>query len=240
MKLPSVLLALMLGAALPATAGTAAAPGTDWNMNAGVIHACTCPVLCQAVVDREAVGDEGTFLDPPHYCRFNAAYQVNHGHFGATRLDGAKFWISGDFGTDPSKGKADWAVLTFDRATTQSQRDGIAEIVTHLLPAKWQSLTTAEGDIQWNPGRKVAWATLDGGETAEIRLKNFRGANGEQVVINNLRYFGASRSDGLVLMPNVVQALRKGDKAFESRGTGGFMLTLDIDSKTALPAGAAY
>jgi len=240
MKLPSILCALLLGTVLPAAAEQAKAPPADWSMNASVIQACTCPVLCQAVVDREAVADEGTYLDPPHYCRFNAAYHVNHGHHGAVRLDGAKFWISGDFGSDPSKGKADWAILTFDRATSKAQRDALGEIVTHLMPARWQSLTVAEGDIQWTPGRKVAWATLDGGETAEIRLKRFQGTTSEPVVIRNLRYFGATRSDDFVLMPNVVEALRKGEGAFESRGTGGFTVTVDIDSKAAPVAGAAY
>jgi hypothetical protein len=191
-------------------------------------------------VDREAVTDVGTFLDPPHYCRFNSAFRVNHGHFGATRLDGAKFWLSGDFGSDPSKGKADWATLTFDRATTQAQRDALGEIVAHLMPAKWQSLTVAEGDIQWTPGKQVAWATLDGGDTAEIRLKRFQGATNGPVLIQNLRYFGATRTEDFTLMPNVVEALRKGDKPFESRGTSGFTATVDIDSKVAPTAGAAY
>ncbi len=32
-------------------------------------------------------------------------------------------------------------------------------------------------------------------------------------------------------MPNEVQAYRMGDKAFETKGTNGFMITLDITSK---------
>jgi len=240
MRLFSILCTLSLSAALPALAGQPASHPSDWSMNAGVIQACTCPVLCQAVVDREAVSDEGTYLDPPHYCRFNSAFRVNYGHSGSVRLDGAKFWISGDFGADPSKGKADWAILTFDRAVTPAQRQALTEIAAHLMPAKWQSLTIAEGDIAWTPGQKVAWATLDGGETAEIRLRRFQGVTSAPVVIQNIRYFGASRSEGFVLMPNVVEALRKGDKAFESRGTAGFMATVDIDSRTAPASGAAY
>jgi hypothetical protein len=240
MKLPSLLCALLLGTALPVVAGQAGTPAADWSMNASVIQACTCPVLCQAVVDREALGDEGTYLDPPHYCRFNSAFRVNYGHSGSVKLDGAKFWISGDFGSDPSKGRADWAILTFDRATSQAQRDALGEIIPRLMPAKWQTLTVAEGDIQWTPGREVAWATLDGGETAEIRLKRFQGITNEPVVIRNLRYFGATRNDGFMLMPNVIETLRKGEKAFESRGTGGFTVTVDIDSKAAPAPGAAY
>jgi hypothetical protein len=33
------------------------------------------------------------------------------------------------------------------------------------------------------------------------------------------------------MMPNVVEAYRVGPKAFEYKGTNGFMLTLDISSK---------
>ncbi|MEO6214208.1 MAG: hypothetical protein ABIP65_11330 [Vicinamibacterales bacterium] len=42
---------------------------------------------------------------------------------------------------------------------------------------------------------------------------------------------GAARNDGFVLMPNEVQAYRVGAKAYESKGTSGFMLTLDMNSK---------
>ena len=56
-----------------------------------------------------------------------------------------------------------------------------------------------------------------------------RAADGSPV-IENLRYWGVPRNDGFVLMPNEVQAYRVGDKAFETRGTNGFMITLDITS----------
>ena len=53
----------------------------------------------------------------------------------------------------------------------------------------------------------------------------------EPIVIRNLRYWGAPRHDGFVLMPNEVEAYRVGDKAFEFKGTNGFMITFDISSK---------
>lgn len=51
------------------------------------------------------------------------------------------------------------------------------------------------------------------------------------VVIKNLRYIGAPRNDGFILMPNEVEAYRLGDKPFEFRNTNGFMVTIDINSK---------
>ena len=53
----------------------------------------------------------------------------------------------------------------------------------------------------------------------------------ESVVIRNLKYFGAARNDGFVLMPNEIEAYRVGPKAFEYSGTNGFMITIDIASK---------
>ena len=53
----------------------------------------------------------------------------------------------------------------------------------------------------------------------------------DPVVIKNLRYFGAPRNNGFIMMPNTVEAYRLGDKAFEFKGTNGFMLTFDMTSK---------
>ena len=61
----------------------------------------------------------------------------------------------------------------------------------------------------------------------------------EPVVMKNLKYWGAPRNDGFVMMPNEVEAYRAGDKPFEFKGTNGFMITLDINSKDAAAAEAA-
>ena len=69
-----------------------------------------------------------------------------------------------------------------------------------------------------------------------MRLKRFPGITAEPVVIKNLPYWGAQRHDGFVLMPNEVEAYRVGPKAFEFKGTNGFMITLDMNSKDVPPA----
>jgi hypothetical protein len=179
---------------------------------------------------------------PQHFCQFNNAFKVNRGHHGAVRLDGAKFWVSGDLGGDLASGTFDWAVVTFDRAMTKEQRDAVAEILGSLYPVKWNSLTTAEGEIAWTAGKESARATIDGGRSAEVALQRPASAamSGDPVVIKNLKYWGAPRNDGFVLMPNTVEAYRVGEKAFEFKGTNGFMITFDIDSKSvARKSGAA-
>lgn len=164
--------------------------------------------------------------------KFNNVYKVNKGHYGSVKLDGAKFWLSGDLGPDFSAGRMDWAVVTFDKATGKEQRDAISAILPHVFPVKWNSFTTAEGNIDtWEFNKDMAHATLDGGKTAEVKLHRVQGMTDNPVVIKNLKYWGAPRNDGFVMMPNDVQAYRTGDKAYEFKGTNGFMLTLDITSK---------
>ena len=218
--------------------GAPAAP--EWSMNATVIEACSCTMFCQCYFNASPAGhhDHGA---NQHYCRANNAYKVNRGQYGNVKLDGVKFWVAADLGAEFSDGELDWAVLYFDKAATKEQRDAITQIATHLFPFKWKSFKTAEGDITWNAGNGEAHALLDGGKSGEVKLASTVSSNvkGEPVVIKNLKYWGAASNDGFVLMPNVVEAYRVGDKAFEFKGTNGFMLTLDIDSKTAPPAAGA-
>ncbi|MCI0621271.1 MAG: DUF1326 domain-containing protein [Acidobacteria bacterium] len=218
----------------------AASKDPVWNMNATVIEACSCPMFCQCYFNSKPAehaggpGHEGH--GKGHFCKFNNAFKINKGKFGNVVLDGGKFWVSGDLGADFSDGQMDWAVVTFDKALAKEQREAIGKILAHLYPFKWGELTTDEGDIAWTPGKDEARATIDGGKTAEVVLKRFQGMTNMPVVIRNLKYFGAPRNNGFIMMPNVIEAYRKGPKAYEFKGTNGFMITVDIDSKTAPPA----
>jgi hypothetical protein len=226
-----------------AQSGGAASP--SWAMNATVIEACSCPMFCQCYFNTEPAGHAMSGHEghggggAKHFCKANNAYRVNKGNYGATSLDGAKFWIAADLGDDFADGEMEWAVLYFDKKLTPEQKAGIGAIVPHLFPVKWKSLTTAEANIdKWEYNNDVAVALLDGGKTGEVRLKRFQGMSNEPVVLKNVRYWGAPRNDGFVLMPNEVEAYRVGPNAFEYKGTNGFMLTLDIASKDIAPAAA--
>jgi hypothetical protein len=216
-------------------------------MNATIIEACSCPMFCQCYFNLEPSSHPGCCppgadpKDAPRYCKFNNAFQVNKGAYGSVKLDGAKFWIAGDLGGDFSKGEMDWAVVHFDPAVTKEQREGIVAVVGHLYPVKWNSLEV-KGDlpIEWNGGRDRSVAKLDGGKAGEVVLVKNQGMTDEPIVIKNLRYWGAPRNDGFVLMANEVQAYRAGSKPYEFKGTNGFMITFDISSKdvAATDAGA--
>jgi hypothetical protein len=211
----------------------------QWAMNATIIEACSCPMFCQCYFDTKPAAhgghaDHGGGGGGEHFCRANNAFKVNTGHFGDTKLDGAKFWLAGDLGGDFSEGQMDWFTLTFDPAVTKAQRDGIQQILNHLYPVKWKSFTVMpDKPIEWKADKDRAEARLDGGKAAEVVLKRFPGMTDEPIVIKNLRYWGAPRNDGFVLMPNEVEALRvvpEGREPFEFKGTNGFMITFDINA----------
>ncbi len=219
---------------LPFSGLTASEAPAEWSMNGTIIEACSCPMFCQCYFNTEPAahgghghGDEG------HFCRFNNVFRVNQGHYGDTSLDGARFWVAGDLGSNFADGTLDWAVVHFDPEVTEAQRQGILAVLGPLYPAEWSSFEIgADKPVEWRADKERAVALLDGGTAGEVRLaRPAQAMTDEPVVIRNLRYWGAPRNDGFVLMPNEVEAYRVGPKAFEFRGTNGFMITFDISSK---------
>jgi hypothetical protein len=237
-SLVTLAIGLLCFAGIAFAAGDAAKPAAAspaWSFNATAIEACSCQMFCQCYFStKPSAHAAGEGHADEHFCKFNNAYKINKGSYGATKLDGAKFWIYGDLGDEFSDGEMDWAVLTFDKATTKQQREAIGVIAGNLFPVKWKSFNTAEGDIEWSGGKDEAYALLDGGKTAEVRLSAkslVRNSGAEPMVMKNLRYWGAPRNDGFVMMPNTVEAVRVGDKTYEFKGTNGFMITVDMTSK---------
>src|SRR5262245_13951633 len=219
---------LALGlAGYPALAET---PTTEWSVNATVIEACSCPMFCQCYFNTKPAGHH-TAEGHKHFCKGNLAWKINSGHRGSVTLDGVKFWLAGDLGGDFSTGQGEWAVLTHQASTTPEQRQAVRVFLERIMPLQWKSFAEAEGEIdEWRRDNDAAVATLNGGKTAEIRLKRFPGMTSEPIVIRNLPYVAAPRNDGFVLMPNEVEAYRQGANAFEFKGTNGFTLTVDVSS----------
>jgi hypothetical protein len=216
-----------------------------WAMNATIIEACSCPMFCQCYFNSKPAGP-GCCSKPDdpllksRFCRFNNAFRVNRGTYEGTKLDGAKFWVAGDLGDEFSDGQMGWAMLHFDPAVTKKQRDGIAAILGHVYPVKWEKFTMGQdAPIAWTASRDHAEAKLDGGKIAEVVLKKNQGMSDDPIVIHNLRYWGVPRNDGFVLMANEVEAYRGGEQPYEFKGTNGFMITFDIASKDTL-AKSAY
>ena len=140
--------------------------------------------------------------------------------------------MAGDLGGDFSKDQMDWAVLTFEPSTTKAQRAAITEILGKLYPGKWNSFTTAnDARIEWDAAPDRAQARLDSGKSAIILLQKAEGMTNAPVHIQNLKYEGVPRNDGFILMPSELEAYRLGNKAFEFKGTSGFVITVDMASK---------
>src|SRR5688500_107968 len=209
--------------------------GSEWDFNATIIEACSCPMFCQCYFNSKPASHHGhAGGGSEHFCKFNNAFKVNKGQAGSVKLDGAKFWVSGDLGGDFSKGQMDWAVLTFDPSVSKEQLDAIGKILGFVYAVKWDSFTVAkDADMEWKAESRSAVARSGGGKVAVVILRQLEvsAMSDGRVVIKNLKYFGVPRNDGFIMMPNEVEAYRLGDKAFEYKGTNGVMIMIDIASK---------
>ncbi len=201
-----------------------------WHFNGTVIEACSCPMFCPCYFNTEPALSH-TEHGAEHFCKFNMAYKINKGHFGETDLTGVKFWIAGDLGDTWKDGETEWAIVTFHPGTTDAQKNGVTTILGHVFPVQWKSFEVFEdAEIDWVASQDRAEAKLAGGANAHIVLKKWEGIDGKTATLANIAYFGASRNNGFKMMPNEIETWKMGDKAFEYKGTTGFMITVDMTS----------
>ncbi len=208
-------------------------PASDWAFNATIMSACSCPLFCQCFFNTQPASHHDDHGGVEHFCRANDVFKVNNGSYGDVNLDGVKFWVANDTGGDFTQEKMGWAVLMFDSSMTTEQREAIQVIVGHLYPWEWNSFSVAKDDapLEWQVTQDGAEARLDGGKVAEVVLRRLGGLADEPVVINNLAWGAETRNDGFTLMPSEVEAYRVGEKAFEYKGTNGYMVTVDMTSE---------
>ena len=166
-----------------------------------------------------------------HFCKFNMAYKINKGHYGKTDLSGVKFWVAGDLGHSWQKGNTEWAIATFQPGTTDEQKAGVAAALGSIFPVKWKAFEVVEdAEIEWVATEARAEAKLAKGARAHIILKKWPGMDDKTGELKNISYFGAPRNSGFKMMPNEIETWKVGDKAFEFKGTTGFMITVDMKS----------
>lgn len=202
----------------------------DWHFNGTVIEACSCPMFCSCYFNTKPALHK-TEHGAEHFCKFNMAYTINKGHYGKTDLAGVKFWVAGDLGHDWKSGDTEWAIITFQTGTTEEQKTGVTTALSNIFPVKWKSFTIADdADIDWMATEDRAEAKLARGENGHIILNKWEGMEGETGVLQNIAYFGAARNNGFKMMPNEIETWKKGDNAFEFKGTTGFMITVDMAS----------
>lgn len=186
--IPIVFLLLLLVFLVPAPRSQAEDPAKTWSLSWDYIEACSCHLFCACYFYTSPEGG--------HMCQFNNAVKVASGHVGAVKVDGCKFWMSGDLGGDFSKGEMKAGVLTFDPAVTKEQQEAIQFLVGKVYPVKWGKLEVDVAPITWEQKGDDSYAKL--GDVAEVKLTAFK-QDGKQTVIHDLRYWGAQKNTGIHL-----------------------------------------
>jgi hypothetical protein len=228
--IPAVSVLAVLAVMIVSAPVSFATGSPDWHFNGTVIEACSCPMFCSCYFNTEPALKQ-TDHGSEHFCRFNMAYKINKGHYAGTDLAGVRFWVAGDLGASWKNGDTEWAVVTFQPGTTEAQKNGVTTILSHMFPVKWKSFEVAEdAAIEWQATEARAEAKLAGGARAHIILNKWQGMGGRTGVLENIAYFAVPRNDGFKMMPNAIEAYKVGDRAFEYKGTTGFMVTVDMNS----------
>ncbi len=168
-----------------------AAGDDSWNINAKIIEACSCRLMCPCYFNKSP---------DKHFCQFNNAFKVLSGHYAGVDITDVKFWISGDLSDDFGDGTGVWAAFTFDPATTQEQIEAITKIIPHIYPLKFDQTFIDKKPISWEIKGDLATAKIGDGTDGMVELAAFKDkATGKTTVIKNLSYFGAKQNKGFEL-----------------------------------------
>jgi hypothetical protein len=174
-----------------------------------------------------------------HFCRANLVLKVDKGFYKDTKLDGAKVWIATDLGSDWSTGKDSWLVVNFDPSVGKEQQAALGDILGQLYPIPWQKKAVNTAPFSWNVDTKagLAHAKMDNGK-GEVMLERVSGNNAtHEVVIHNLKYWGAQSNDGFRMWRSKHEAFEGDGHKFSYDGTNGFLITIHF-SGNAKPTSA--
>ncbi len=218
----------------PQATTPAQTPKPDFMITASYIEACTCDMFCPCYFN-----DHATAHGTAHFCKFNNVLRVDKGYYKATQLAGVKVWLAGDLGAEWGKGKADWLVVTFDPSVTKEQQAAMTDILFQLYPLKWNVLGVDTVPITWEVKGDTATARLGNGK-GEVILERFSANNNDtkqQVVIRNLKYWGAQSNNGFQMWKNKRHYYEGHGQKYEYSGTNGFRITITFSGQ-AKPASA--
>lgn len=207
----------------------------DFQITASYIEACSCNLFCPCYFNPYAASAHGG----EHYCKFNNVLRVDKGYYKNTKLDGVKVWLSGDLGSEWSQGKADWLVITFDPAVTKEQQEAMSDILTQLYPVKFNVLGVDTLPIEWKIEGDKAHARLGNGQ-GEVLLNRFSANNNnlrKDVVIQNLKYWGAQSNTGHRMWKNERHHYEGHGQQFDYSGTNGFLITITFSGQAKKAAG---
>jgi hypothetical protein len=229
---PRLLLLFMLAFAVSLIYFTSAAqekaPKADFDMTASYIEACSCDMFCPCYFNTHSTNHMGEHHMDEQFCRANLVLKVDKGYYKDTKLDGAKVWIASDLGSDWSTGKDSWLVVNFDPSVSKEQQAALADILGQLYPIPWQKNAVETAAFSWNVDTKTgeAHAKMNSGK-GEVILERVAGDNpGHEVVIHNLKYWGAQSNDGFRMWKTKHEAFEGDGHKFAYDGTNGFLITI--------------
>ncbi len=199
------------------TAASAQAQTPSWSYDAEYIEACSCDLFCPCYFGPSPDKD---------FCKFNMAVRIKEGHYGKTKLNGMKVWITGDLGDNFGDGETEFVQFAFEPSATQEQVDGVLAILGNIYPVRWKKVVGVERTtIEWNKGGDKATAQRGDGK-GEMTLTFVKGNDGKSpVVIKNLTYFAAKKNNGFVLAHSKHSA-KVGEGSFAFDKATGFFIEL--------------
>jgi len=212
---------LFLAAAGALTALGPAANSTSYDVTADTIEGCSCPLFCTCYFGPSAM---------EHMCTANNVYKFRKGsHYGDVDLSDQLVWVSLDLGGEwhknPGPGMpTKWAVVTFDKKSSEAQRKAIGEVLSIVFPVKWGKFSTREDSIEWHDDAKMSHAKMASG-MAEISLDKVgtsRPDKSQPVVVKNLQYWFSNSNDGFVLAYS--NHHWDGENAFKQEKKNGFTI----------------
>ncbi len=199
----------------------------DFDMTASYIEACSCDMFCPCYFNTHATHHMDEHQMDAHFCRANLVLKVDKGYYKNTKLDGAKVWLANDLGSDWSTGKDSWSVVIFDPSVSKEQQ-AARDILGQLYPIPWQKKAAETAAFSWNVDTKtgVAHAKMDNGK-GEVTLERVNGNDPRhEVVVNNLKYWGAQSNDGFRMWKSKHEAFEGDGHKFSYDGTNGFLITI--------------
>lgn len=235
-----VVLALAVGLIYFNSAAQEKTAKPDFDMTASYIEACSCDMFCPCYFNTHSTNhmEMGGNHADEHFCRANLVLKVDKGYYKETKLDGAKVWIATDLGSDWSTGKDSWLVVNFDPSVSKEQQAALADILGQLYPIPWQKKAAGTAAFTWQVNSKTgeAHAKMNDGK-GEVVLERVAGNSADhEVVMHNLKYWGAQSNDGFRMWKNKHEAFEGDGHKFSYDGTNGFLITIHFSGSAKVVA----
>jgi hypothetical protein len=200
----------------------------DFAITASYIESCSCDMFCPCYFN-----DHATMHGETHFCKFNNVLRVDEGYYKEVDLAGVKTWLSGDLGSQWSQGKADWLVVTFDSAVSETQQAAMKDILLQLYPVEWNILGVDTVPFTWWVEGDTAHARMEN-RMGEVILHRFAANNNDakqEVVVDNLKYWTSQSNTGFRMWKNERNYYEGHGQKFETNGTNGFLITINFSGQ---------